>query len=151
MRTYLYEIDSEAGIVPATHKCLFGGKVLKLHISRTLCALAFIAVPLTSLAHHSHGNYDLLNYKHLDGTVNKVIWLNPHVWVYLSVDDGQGTTETWALEGGGINAVMSRGWTKESLQIGDPISVRCHALRDGANGCLLGYVKTEDGVEREYD
>jgi hypothetical protein len=29
--------------------------------------------------------------------------------------------------------------------------VRCHRLRDGSNGCLLGYVTTADGVEKIFD
>jgi hypothetical protein len=102
-------------------------------------------------AHHSHGNYDIRNYTELEGTVVKVIWLNPHVWVHLDVDDGEGGTITWALEGASINEVSRHGWRKDSLQTGDRISVRCHALRDGARGCLLGYVTTEGGEERAFD
>jgi hypothetical protein len=50
-----------------------------------------------------------------------------------------------------IIALARRGWEKDDIQAGDNISVRCHQLRDGANGCLLGYVTTEGGVEKEWD
>jgi hypothetical protein len=108
-------------------------------------------MPYASMAHHSHGNYDVLNYTEMEGTVAAVIWLNPHVWIHLDVDDGKGGADTWALEGGSINAITQHGWRKDSLQKGDKIAVRCHALRDGARGCLLGYVTPEGGEERVFD
>ena len=80
-----------------------------------------------------------------------LLWINPHTWIHLEVTNPDGTTTDWALEGGGINALTQRGWQRDDIQAGDTISVRCHRLRDGAQGCLLGYIKTEDGVEKEWD
>ena len=125
--------------------------VLKQSICTALLACAFTVMPYASLAHHSHGNYDVRNYTELEGTVARVIWLNPHVWVHLQVGDGKGGTVTWALEGGSINEISRHGWRKDSLQEGDRISVRCHALRDGDRGCLLGYITQEGGEERVFD
>jgi hypothetical protein len=124
---------------------------LKQSVCITLLACAFVVTPYASLAHHSHGNYDIRNYTELEGTVAGVIWLNPHVWVHLNVDDGKGGTVTWAMEGGSINEISRHGWRKDSLQEGDKISVRCHALRDGARGCLLGYITQDGGEERVFD
>lgn len=116
-----------------------------------IAALLLLTAPAVSTAHHSHGNYSLHEYTHLAGTVNKVIWINPHAWIHLEVANESGETELWALEGGGLNALARRGWKKDDIQAGDSISVRCHQLRDGANGCLLGYVTVEGGVEKEWD
>lgn len=102
-------------------------------------------------AHHSHGNYELHQYTHLAGTVREVIWINPHAWIHLEVMDENGSATLWALEGGGINALTRRGWSQDDIQAGDKISVRCHQLRDGSPGCLLGYVTPEGGVEKEWD
>jgi hypothetical protein len=124
---------------------------MKQSIRIALLVCLSVATPYASLAHHSHGNYDVRSYTELDGTVADFIWLNPHVWIYLNVDDGEGGTVTWALEGGSINAISQHGWNKYSLQTGDRISVRCHALRDGAKGCLMGYVTQEGGEERVFD
>jgi hypothetical protein len=124
---------------------------MKQSICIALLACLFVATPYASLAHHSHGNYDVRTYTELQGTVSDFVWLNPHVWIYLNVDDGKGGTVTWALEGGSINAISQHGWRKDSLQDGDKISVRCHALRDGARGCLLGYVTQDGGEERVFD
>lgn len=120
---------------------------------RCIALLAFVIIttPYASLAHHSHGNYDVRNYTELEGTVAAVIWLNPHVWVHLNVDDGDGGTVTWALEGGSVLELSKHGWHKDSLQQGDKVAVRCHALRDGARGCLMGYITQEGGEERVFD
>ena len=108
-------------------------------------------LPFIAAAHHSHGNYELHEYTHLSGTVREVIWINPHSWIHLEVMDENGEPGLWALEGGSITALTRRGWSRDDIQPGDRISVRCHQLRDGSQGCLLGYVTPEGGVEKEWD
>ena len=122
---------------------------------KTFCFVGTLALALvvsgTVWAHHSHSNYDQTRYVNMAGTVTDVSWINPHVWVYMEVMDAEGQPKTWVLEGGGIRPLVQRGWTRDSLKAGDEISVRCHQLRDGSEGCLLGFVKTADGVEKEFD
>lgn len=113
--------------------------------------LALLILPVFTSAHHSHGNYELMDYTTLQGTIREVIWINPHAWIHLEVTDESGESSMWALEGGGINALTRRGWSKDDLKPGDAVSVRCHQLRDGSNGCLMGYVTPEGGVEKEWD
>ena len=121
---------------------------MRTHLTSIICALALLAAPYASLAHHSHGNYDVRNYTHLEGTLVDVIWLNPHIWLQLETVDG----ELWALEGGSIQAVASSGgWKQGELKKGDNVSVRCHAQRDGSSGCLLGYITLEGEEERVFD
>lgn len=122
-----------------------------LRSCRGYVAIAMIAWAWPGWAHHSHGNYDLTQYRNLEGTVTEVHWINPHTWVYLEVVDEGGSPTIWTLEGGGINALTRRGWTEDSVQVGDNISVRCHPLRGGTSSCLFGFLKTEDGVEKEFD
>ncbi len=107
--------------------------------------------PAMVLAHHSHGNYDLHEYTYLTGTVQEVLWLNPHSWIHLRVTDEAGSVTDWALEGGGINALTRGGWKPDDIKPGDEVSVRCHRLRDGSQGCLMGYVTPKGGVEKEWD
>jgi len=102
-------------------------------------------------AHHSHGNYDLKQYLEMEGTVMEVHWINPHTWIYMEVANDDGSTTLWTLEGGGINALTRRGWTKDSVKTGDTINVRCHPLRGGTPSCLFGYLQAADGQEGEYD
>ena len=87
----------------------------------------------------------------MEETITEVHWLNPHSWVYLEVtgDDGQPTV--WALEGAAASTLQRNGWTPEMVEVGDTITVRCHPLKDGSPGCLLGYITMENGVEKEFD
>ena len=115
-----------------------------------IITLVFMTWPLG--AHHSHGNYDMQKYTNLKGTVKEVHWVNPHSWIYLEVADDKGGEPTiWALEGASVTQLQRRGWSKEKLKAGDKIGVRCHQLRDGSNGCLLGFITTADGEEKIFD
>ena len=102
-------------------------------------------------AHHSHTNFLTSEYVHLEGVVREMHWMNPHTWIYLEVVDDNGEPTLWVLEGASPAELMRGGWTADSVQEGDHISVRCHQLRDGSNGCLLGYLTPEGGVEKEFD
>ena len=113
-----------------------------------MCAV-FLALP--ALAHHSHGNYQMTEYTHLNGTVKEIHWISPHSWIYLEVIDDNGLPTVWGLEGASVATLRRRGWTEDSVKVGDSISVRCHQLRDGSNGCLLGFVTPEGGVEKLFD
>jgi len=53
--------------------------------------------------------------------------------------------------GASVIQLQRRGWSKEKLKAGDKISVRCHQLRDGSDGCLLGFITTADGTETIFD
>ena len=117
--------------------------------SSALAALAVSSLPAWS--HHSHGNYLTTEYTHLQGTVREFHWMNPHTWIYLDVTGDDGETVLWVLEGASPAELMRDGWSRDDVNVGDDISVRCHQLRDGSNGCLLGFVTPEGGVEKEWD
>lgn len=116
-----------------------------------LAALAAQAVTLVAWAHHSHGNYAMTDYTEIEGTVTELYWVNPHVWMYMDVVDAQGQVKSWALEAAGATTLVRGGIAQDEIKPGDRIHVRCHPLRDGSDGCLLGFVTTADGVEKEWD
>ena len=123
-----------------------------------LVAFGAVAIAWPASAHHSHGNYDLTEWMPLEGTVKEVHLLNPHSWIYLEVEDGQDQPSVWALEAAFPRTLTRNGIEPDDVKPGDPISVRCHHLRDGANGCLLGYVtplhgdpERGHGIEKEWD
>jgi hypothetical protein len=121
---------------------------------RSFCGLAvstLLTWALPAGGHHSHGNYDLTQYLSMEGTVAEIHWINPHTWIYMEVENPDGTTTLWTLEGGSINALTERGWSRDSVAVGDAISVRCHPLRTGTPSCLFGFLKTVGGEEKEYD
>ena len=109
------------------------------------------AVVFTAWAHHSHGNYLMTEYAEVEGTVTELYWVNPHIWMYVDVMNAQGEMESWAMEGAGATTLVRGGISQDELKPGDKIHVRCHPLRDGSKGCLLGFITTSDGVEKEWD
>ena len=113
-------------------------------------ALALVS-PLPAAAHHSHGNYDRVEYTQLEGMVRQIHWMNPHSWLYLEVLDASGEPGIWALEGASVVTLRRNGWEPGSIAVGDTLRVRCHPLKDGSRGCLLGFITTANGVEREFD
>jgi hypothetical protein len=119
-----------------------------------LVIAASFALAGPTLAHHSHAMYtDGDTFIEVHGTVSEVHWVNPHVWIYLDVANQQGQVSTWALEGANIGALLRGGWTEDSIKPGDELSVRCRALKDGTDGCLLGFVTSINGnvMNKEYD
>ncbi len=116
-----------------------------------IAAVSALAVALPAWAHHSHANYQTLEWTQLKGQVREVHWLNPHVWVYLTVKDEKGEEKLWTLEGGSPAALTRGGWTKDTVKAGDNIGVRCHTAKDLSANCLLGFLTTEGGVPKEFD
>jgi len=116
--------------------------------SLSLAAMVAYAVAFPAWAHHSHGNYQLTEYTLLEGTVKEFHMVNPHTWIYLEVTDAGGQPNLWALETTGIRGLTRIGVTRDTVKVGDTISVRCHRLRDGSNGCLLGFLTPEGGGKR---
>ena len=109
-------------------------------------------------AHHSHAAYDILNWIEIEGTVRQTILMSPHSVVYLDVTDDNGDVAIWSLEATAPAGLYANGVREEDLLPGDLIKARCHALRDGSNGCLLGFITPMHGdearghgVERHWD
>ena len=69
----------------------------------------------------------------LTGTVTKVEWMNPHTWFYIDVENERGEVENWGLEMGGPNGLMRRGWNRNSLQVGDVVTVVGSRARNGSH------------------
>src|SRR5688572_1120945 len=120
-------------------------------IALATAAPALLGIP--AWAHHSHANYDTNEFTTVSGIISEVVWTNPHVWLYMDVADAQGRPQMWALEGGSVTALMRGGWQRDSMKPGDKVSVRCHRLRDGSEGCLLGFFTNINGtaMDKEFD
>jgi hypothetical protein len=97
--------------------------------------VAALAFTTPAIAHHSFSaQYDADKVVNLSGTVTKIEWQNPHVYLFVDVTDDKGETHEWSLEMG-APAVLTRtlGWTRSTLKIGDQINVEGRAARDGSN------------------
>ena len=96
-----------------------------------ITAVAATTAPLS--AHHSFSaEFDVTKPFKLTGVVTKVQWLNPHTFFYLDVtDEKSGKVTNWAFEMGNPNALMRAGWTRNTMKVGDTVSVEGSLARDG--------------------
>ena len=94
-------------------------------------------------AHHSFAaEFDARQPVHFTGTVTRMQWTNPHVWIHVDVTQPDGAVEKWAIEAGTPNVLFRRGFTKESLTAGTEIIVDGYRAKDGsrrANGRNLTF------------
>jgi len=89
-------------------------------------------------AHHAFAaEFDATKPVKFQATVTKMLWVNPHAWIYVDVKKPDGTVEEWMIETGTPNTLLRRGFTKESLQAGTVVTVDGYQSKDGsrrANG-----------------
>ena len=84
--------------------------------------LLVAAVPVS--AHHSFAaEYDADKPVTLSGVVVKLDWTNPHIHFYLEVKDETGAVTQWKLEGYPPNMLVRQGWARDTLKIGQTITV----------------------------
>jgi hypothetical protein len=107
-------------------------------ISTVVTGLAMLVASAPVAGHHSFAaEYDGNKPITLRGTVVKMEWINPHAWIHLDVKEANGTVTRWMIEGAAPNALIRRGWNKNSLQPGVEISIEGYLAKDGskmANG-----------------
>jgi Family of unknown function (DUF6152) len=91
----------------------------RLSLIVSLC----LAVTSAAWAHHSQSEYDLRSKIEVAGTVTKVDWRSPHVWISVDVTDDKGQKVNWSFELPSPVTLMRRGWTRDSLKPGDTVNV----------------------------
>ena len=85
-------------------------------------------------AHHAFAaEFDADKPVKLSGTVTKVEWENPHAWFYIDVKDAAGRVENWGLEMGSPNILIRAGWGRNTLKLGDAVTVEGSRAKSGAN------------------
>jgi len=108
--------------------------------------VSFISVAIPVFAHHSFAaQYDRAKQVALTGPVTKVDWINPHARFFMDVKDASGKVVNWEIELGSPNGLMRRGWTRNSLKIGAPVTVNGSTAKDGSNLANASTVTLSDG------
>lgn len=120
-----------------------------MRMRHSLVLLAFALVPLAQVAaHHSPSMlYDLSREITVEGVVTEYVLGNPHMRIYLDVDN-DGTSEQWLAEGGSRTQLLRAGWTGDEVAPGDTVTVRGHPSRDGSKLVHMEYLTLPDGTER---
>ena len=109
-------------------------------------AVAAVSAAMPMFAHHSFSaEFDSSKKVSLEGTVTKIDWLNPHIWIYLDVKDDKGAVSNWQCEGGPPNTLTRNGWTKNDLKKGDTIAIDGTLAKDASKTCNATSVKLPDG------
>ena len=102
----------------------------------SVVGFAMLAGAASALAHHSFtAQFDADKPVTLEGTVTKVEWRNPHIWVYVDVKSEDGSVTAWECEGGAPNALTRQGWTRETLKLGTTLTIQGYLAKDGSHTC----------------
>ena len=104
-------------------------------MKRSLIAMALLLSGVPALAHHSFdAEYVASKITSISGFVTKVDWQNPHAFVYVDVTDPAGGVKSYRVEMGPPYALVRGGWKKDTIKIGDKVTVEGAALaKDGSN------------------
>src|SRR5258706_821632 len=89
-------------------------------LSAVLGAALFQATP--AFSHHSNVAYEVTKVITVTGVVKEFRWVNPHTWLYLTIDDGKGGKIEWAAEGRAPGVLLRAGWTRSSLKGGETVT-----------------------------
>ena len=116
----------------------------KATLATTIFALSLALVP-AAMAHHSQSEYDLRKKVEVEGTVSKVEWKSPHAWIHVDVTNDKAEKVNWHFELPSPNTLMRRGWTRDSLKIGDRIKVTGSPARNFPDIGIATSIKDNQG------
>ena len=97
-------------------------------------ALIACAVAVPALAHHSFAMFDQTKVVNLRGTIKEYRWVNPHVSLFIEVNEGPVKHGVWAVELTSPGNLTRLGWSRKSINVGDKVDIEVNPLRDGGLG-----------------
>ena len=106
---------------------------MRTKLAGLVAAIGFILATGTVIAHHSFAaEFDVNKPVNLKGTVTKIEWANPHTYFYIDVTEADGKVTNWGMEMGSPNALMRQGWTRNTMKVGDVVTVEGSRAKDGS-------------------
>jgi hypothetical protein len=107
---------------------------MRLSLAAFAAGVGLMLASGSVIAHHSFAaEFDADHPINFKGVVTKVEWMNPHAYFYLDVTESDGQVVNWGLEMGSPNGLMRAGWTRNTLKIGDVVTVDGSRAKDGAH------------------
>ena len=117
---------------------------MRLAIGIMTAALLMAGLPLA--AHHSFAaEYDSTKPLKISGTVTKIEWTNPHARIYVDAKDEKGNVTNWNIELGGPLQLNRLGWKRDSVKVGDQVTVQGYMAKDGSKMANARNVVFADG------
>ena len=113
-----------------------------------LTAVVLVLAATSARAHHSFAaEFDANKPFKMTGKVTEVRWMNPHTFFYIDVkDDKTGKVVNWGMEMGSPNILMRNGWRRDTMKIGDEVTVEGSLAKDGTpTGNARSVVLTSSG------
>lgn len=112
-------------------------KLNRIGLALVLGAAIMTVKPL--IAHHSFdAGYDSRKVMTVTGYLTKLDWVNPHVYVFIDVKDESGNANSYKVEMGPPHALARAGWSKDTVKVGDKITIEGAAqAKDGSKAAGL--------------
>ena len=112
----------------------------------TMALLGLLCAAVPVMAHHSFAaEFDIDKTISLSGTVTKVLWNNPHVWIFMNGKDEKGNAGDWGFELGGPNSLLRAGWTRDAVKVGDRLTIDGYRAKDGSRLANARLIRMPDG------
>jgi uncharacterized protein DUF6152 len=119
---------------------------MKINSAISLAAGLGLMLAVPVFAHHSFAaQYDRDKPVTLVGPVTKIDWINPHARFFVDVKDANGKVVNWEVELAAPAMLMRRGWTRNSLKLGESVTVNAFLAKDGSNLANASTVTLVDG------
>jgi hypothetical protein len=119
---------------------------MKINSSLSLAAGMGLMLAVPVFAHHSFAaQYDRDKPITLVGPVTKIDWINPHARFFVDVKDANGKVVNWEVELAAPAMLMRRGWTRNSIKLGESVTVSAFLAKDGSNLANASTVTLVDG------